>query len=174
MDGSPWPLAGRQIILCGDGKLRSGRSVEALEQKSGPRERRRRRRKGEKVEASLFFPPAPRQPDDVDDDGADDGLKVPAPLRGYFAFASEALPWHGELRNAREFLEGSLVFPYASETVLTRISQVVNSDATKREAVAGLRWAFAIWRRAGGGLLGGSRRYRLHVPTVEGAMIPAN
>ena len=173
MDGSPWPLAGRQIILCGDGMLRSGRSIAAVDQNAGLRRRRRRRRKGEKVEASLFFPPVPRQPDDVDDDGADDGLKVPVPLREYFAFASEALPWHGELKGAREFLEDSLVSPYDGETVLTRISQLVNSDATIKEAVAGLRWAFAIWRRADGRLLGGSRNYRLLVPTVEGTMISA-
>ena len=172
MDGSPWPLAGRQIILCGDGLIRSGQSVEAVNEDAGIRRRRRRRRKGEKVEASLFFPPAPpRQPDDVDE-GTDNGLKVPAPLREYFAFASETLPWHGELKGAREFLE-DLVSPYDGETVLTRISQVVNSDATIKEAVAGLRWAFAIWRRARGGLLGGNRRYRLRVPTVDGAMIPA-
>ena len=173
MDGSPGPLAGRQIIICGDGLLRSGQSVEAVGQEAGLRRRRRRRRKGEKVEASLFFPPVPRQPGDTDDDGADDELKVPTPLRGYFAFASEKLPWHGELKGAREFLENGLVSPYDGETVLTRISQVVNSDATIEEAVAGLRWAFAIWRRAGGRLLGGNRNYRLLVPTVLGEMISA-
>ena len=175
MDGSAWPLAGRQIIVCGDGVLRSGQSVAAVDQNAGFLRRRRRRRKGEKVEASLFFPPTPRQRDDVEDGGAEDGLKVPAPLRAYFAFASEALPWHGELKGAREFLEDNLVSPYDGETVLTRISQVVNGDATVQEAIAGLRWAFAIWRRAGGGgrLLGGSRTYRLLVPTVEGEMISA-
>ena len=173
MDGSPRPLAGRQIIICGDGILRSGKSVEAVEQGTGLKRRRRRRRKGDKVEASLFFPPAPRQADDVDDDKADDGLKVPSRLRDYFAFASEALPWHGELKDAREFLEGNLVSPYDGDTVLTRISQVVNNDATVEEGIAGLRWAFAIWRRAGGRLLGGTRSYRLRVPTVEGAMISA-
>ena len=175
MDGSSWPLAGRQIIVCGDGMLRSGQSVDAVDQDAGLRRRRRRRRKGERVEASLFFPPTPRHRDDVDDGGADDGLKVPAPLRQYFAFAWEALPWHGELKGARELLEDSLVSPYDGETVLTRISQVVNSNATVKEAIAGLRWAFAIWRRAGAGerLLSRSRTYRLLVPTVEGEMIPA-
>ena len=171
MDDSPRPLAGRQIILCGDGMLRSGQSAAAEEQDTVARRRRRRRRKGEKVEASLFFPPV--QLDDLDDEGKDDGLKVPAPLRAYFAFALETLPWHGELKGAREFLEDGLVSPYDGETVLTRISQVVNSNATTTEAIAGLRWAFAIWRRAGGRLLGGSRTYRLRVPTIEGAMIPA-
>ena len=167
--GSSLPLAGRQIILCGDGMLRSGRSVEAVDGKTGLRPRRRRRR-GEKVAASLFFPPAPHQTDDGDDE-TDDGLKVPSPLKEYFAFASEALPWHRELKRAREFLEGSLVSAYDGETVLTRISQVVNSGATIEEAVAGLRWAFAIWRRAGGRLLGGNRNYRLLVPTVQGKLI---
>ena len=171
MSGSPLPLVGRQIILCGDGMLRSGRSVEAVGGTTGWRPRRRRRR-GEKIEASLFFPPAPRQTDDGDSE-TDDGLKVPSPLSGYFAFVSEALPWHGKLKRAREFLEGNLVSAYDGGTVLTRISQVVNNDATIKEAIAGLRWAFAVWRRAGGGLLGGSRRYRLLVPTVERTMIPA-
>ena len=171
MDESPLPLAGRQIILCGDGMLRSGRSIEAIDEETGVRPRRRRRR-GEKVEASLFFPPAPRQTDEAEDE-RDDGLKVPSRLKEYFAFASEALPWYGELKRARDFLEGSLVSAYDGETVLTRISQVVNSDATIEEAVAGLRWAFAIWRRAGRRLLGSNRNYRLRVPTVEGEMISA-
>ena len=98
---------------------------------------------------------------------------MPSPLKEYFAFASEALPWHRELKRAREFLEGSLVSAYDGETVLTRISRVVNSGATIEEAVAGLRWAFAIWRRAGGRLLGGNRNYRLLVPTVQGELISA-
>ena len=171
MNGEPLPLAGRQVILCGDGRLRSGRSVEVVDDETGMRPRRRRRR-GEKVEASLFFPPAPRPTDEAEDEG-DDGLKVPSPLRNYFAFASEALPWHGELKRAREFFEGSLVSAYDGETVLTRIAQVVNRGATVKEAVSGLRWAFAIWRRAGGRLVGGNRNYRLLVPTAEGKIIPA-
>ena len=171
MDKSPLPLAGRQIILCGDGTLRSGRSVEAVDKETGVSPRRRRRR-GEKVEASLFFPPVPHQADEAEDE-TDDGLKVPSPLKEYFAFASEALPWRRELKLARDFLQGNLVSTYDGETVLSRISQVVNSGPTIKEAVAGLRWAFAIWRRAGGRLLGGSRNYQLLVPTVEGPMISA-
>ena len=171
MDESPAPLAGRQIILCGDGMLRSGRSVDEVDEVTGVRPRRRRRR-GENVEASLFFPPVPRRTDE-DEDEKDDGLKVPSPLKGYFAFASEALPWHGELKRAREFLEDGLVSAYDGETVLTRISQVVTGEATVEEAVAGLRWAFAIWRRAGGRLVGGNRNYRLLVPTVQGRLIAA-
>ena len=172
MDSSPLPLVGRQIILCGDGRLRSGRSVETVDEETFMRPRRRRRR-GEQVEASVFFPPAPRQTGDAEN-GTADGLKVPSPLREYFAFASEALPWHGELKRAREFLEGSLVSAYDGETVLTRISQVVNGSKTTEKAVAGLRWAFAIWHRAGRRLLGGSRSYRLLVPTVDGELISAS
>ena len=171
MEGSSLPLAGRQIILCGDGMLRSGRSAEAIDEETRQR-RRRRHRRGEKVEASIFFPPAPRQTDD----GAvetDNGLKVPSPLKEYFAFASEALPWHRELKPARDFLEGSLISAYDGDTVLTRISQVMSSGATADEIVAGLRWAFAIWRHSGERLLGGKRNYPFHVPTAEGKMIPA-
>ena len=171
MDRAPLPLAGRQVILCGDGSLRSGRSVEVADEGTGVRPRRRRRR-GEKVEASLFFPPSPRQADEIEDE-RDEGLKVPSPLKDYFAFASEALPWHGELKRAREFLEGNLVSAYDGETVLRRISQVVNGGSTAQEAVAGLRWAFAIWRRAGERLIGGDRNYRLLVPTADGGPIPA-
>ena len=75
-------------------------------------------------------------------------LKVPGPLAGYFAFAANTLPWHGELRAAREFLERGQVSAYDGETVLTRISQIVNTGASVEEAIAGLRWAFAIWCRA--------------------------
>ncbi len=170
MDRSPSPLAGRQIILCADGLIRSGRSVEAVDEETGLKPRRRRRR-GERVEPSLFFPPAPRQTDGAEDES--DVFKVPSPLKEYFAFAADVLPWHKELKPAREFLEGGLVSAYDGETILTRISQVVNNGATKQEAVAGLRWAFAIWRRAGGRLFGGSRNYRLSVPTAEGELIPA-
>ena len=67
----------------------------------------------------------------------------------------------------------ALVSAYDGDTVLTRISQVVDSHATIEEVVAGLRWAFAIWRRAGRRLLGSNRNYRLRVPTVEGEMISA-
>ena len=167
MDGSPLPLAGRQVILCGDGLLRSGPSIESANQSRGTR--RRRRRKGERVEASLLFP----RKKDGGKDEVDDSLRVPSSLKHYFAFASEALPWHGELKRAREFLEDSLVSAYDGETLLTRISQVVNSGATRNEAVAGLRWAFAIWLRAGQGLLGRGRNYQLLVPTDSGKMIPA-
>ena len=98
--------------------------TEAATSPTAPRERR--------VEVSIFFPPAPpRQPDDVDDDGTDDGLKVPAPLREYFAFASENA---AVARGAERVLESSFRIasfpPYDGETVLTRISQVVNGDAT--------------------------------------------
>ena len=172
MNESPLPLVGRQVVLCGDGMVRSGRSVGAVDETTGVRPRRPRRR-GEKVEASLFFPPAPGQSDDAADE-TDDDLRVPSPLKGYFAFASEALPWHKELKGARDFLlEGGLVSAYDGRTVLTRISQVVSNGATAQRAVAGLRWAFAIWRRAGGRLLGGGRKYRLLVPNAQGGLISA-
>ena len=55
---------------------------------------------------------------------------------------------HGELRATREFLEKGIVSAYDGETVLTRVSQVVNAGVTVEQSIAGLRWAFAIWRRA--------------------------
>ena len=54
MDESPSPLAGRQIILCGDGTLRTGRSVEAVDEGTGLRPRRRRRRGGKSRSVALF------------------------------------------------------------------------------------------------------------------------
>ena len=171
MDGTSAPLAGHEIILCDDGTLRAGGSAKVAESLAILKPRRRRRR-GEKVEASLFFPPAPRVTSDVHHN-EDDGLRVPSQLKEYFAFVSNALAWHGPLKRAREFLEGGLVSSYDGETVLTRISQVVNNEPSTEETIAGLRWAFSIWRHAGGRLITNQRTYRLLVPTAHQTFIPA-
>ena len=145
MKDGPEALVGHAVILCDDGTVRAGRSEVA--HKNGLARVRHRRRRGERVEPSLFFPPASRPVSTGADENLEQ-LKVPVPLAKYFAFASSLLPWHGELRAAREFLERGQVSAYDGETVLTRISQVVDSGASVEEAIAGLRWAFAIWRRA--------------------------
>lgn len=171
MKDGPDALAGHAVILCDDGTVRAARS-DVGEGGEGPRLRRRRRR-GDDIEPSLFFPPAARQAGDSADVQLEQ-LKVPAPLARYFAFAGNMLPWHGELRAAREFLERGLVSPYDGETVLTRISQVVNAGASVEEAIAGLRWAFAIWRRASQANrpLKVDSSYRLLVPAGD-TLIPA-
>ena len=130
MKDGPEALAGYAVILCDDGTLRAGRSNVAEER--GLRRIRRRRRRGEYVEPSLFFPPAPR-PASEGTEVQREQLKVPEPLAGYFAFAANTLPWHGELRAAREFLERGQVSTYDGETVLTRISQIVNAGASVEE-----------------------------------------
>lgn len=166
MKEGPEMLAGLPVILCDDGTIRAGRA-EAKADGELPGVRRRRR-KGEQIEPSLFFPPAPRSSGENAETPLEQ-LSVPAPLAAHFAFAANTLPWHGELRAAREFLERGQVSAYDGETVLTRISQVVNAGASVEEALAGLRWAFAIWRRAQATRpikVDGS--YRLLVPTADG------
>ncbi len=166
MQEGPEALAGLRVILCDDGTVRAGRSDV---QTDGDLPRvRRRRRKGEQIEPSLFFPPATRPSGDNAEIPLEQ-LRVPAPLAAHFAFAANTLPWHGELRAAREFLERGQVSAYDGETVLTRISQVVNADASVEEALAGLRWAFAIWRRAQATRsIKVDSSYRLLVPTADG------
>lgn len=171
MEGSTAALAGRAIILCEDGTLRAGRPIlQADGEATGAR---RRRRRGEPIEASLFFPPGARGGSEVDPN--DERLEVPRPLQDYFAFATSALGWTGVLRPAREFLEKGLVSAYEGDTVLTRVSQVVNAEATQDEAIAGLRWAFAIWRRAAeaGRPITLQRQHRLRVPTADQGMVSA-
>lgn len=166
MKEGPETLAGLPVILCDDGTVRAGRSDV---QTDGEISRvRRRRRKGEEIEPSLFFPPATR-PSGENADTPHEQLRVPAPLAAHFAFAANTLPWHGELRAAREFLERGQVSAYDGETVLTRISQVVNAGASVEESLAGLRWAFAIWRRAQATRsIKVDSSYRLLVPTADG------
>ena len=166
MKEGPESLAGFPVILCDDGTVRAGR-VDAQIDGQGPRARRRRR-KGEQIEPSLFFPPATRAVGDSPEIPLEQ-LKVPAPLAAHFAFATNSLPWHGELRAAREFLERGQVSAYDGETVLSRISQVVNAGAAVEEALAGLRWAFSIWRRARETRpIKVDSTYRLLVPTADG------
>lgn len=173
MENAPAALAGHQIILCDDGSVRAGRHDEEVSSTAAPRPRRRRRR-GEQIEPSLFFPPAPRVANDTGGPPPE-RLIVPSQLADYFAFAASGLGWHGELRKAREFLEDTLVSAYDGETVLTRIAQVVNSGTTVEEAISGLRWAFAIWRRAAevNRPIKVDRSYRLLVPTAEQELVQA-
>lgn len=173
MEGASGALLGHEIILCGDHSLRAGRAAGTRDGETSVQPRRRRR-SGQKVEASVFFPPAPRSSAGQEEREDDEVLKVPRLLEDYFAFASAALPWHGDLKRAREFLEGGVVAAYDGETVLTRISQVVNGGASVEETIAGLRWAFAIWRRAGQRLVGGQRTIRLLLPTAEQGLISAS
>jgi len=166
MKEGPETLAGLPVILCDDGTVRAGRSDVPTDGEV-PRVRRRRR-KGEQIEPSLFFPPATR-PSGENADTPLEQLRVPAPLAAHFAFAANTLPWHAELRAAREFLERGQVSAYDGETVLTRISQVVNAGASVEESLAGLRWAFAIWRRAQATRsIKVDSTYRLLVPTADG------
>ncbi len=168
MDNNAAPLAGQAILFCEDGSLRAARDEAAEDSAVTPR---RRRRKGEQVEASVFFPPKGGS----DEQALGPELFPPAPLAPYFAFLAEKLPWFGELAAARAFLETKLVDAFESEIVLTRISQVVQSEATRAVRSSGLRWAFAVWRRsvAVRRPVALSTQYRLFVPTMTGDFIPA-
>lgn len=170
MDHSAAPLAGKKILLCGDGSLRAaGGTSDTDADAPAPR---RRKRKGAEVEASVFFPP--RSAGNEGSLGED--MVPPVPLAPYFAFLEDKLPWFGDLAAARQFLENGLASAFESETVLTRISQVVQADALRKIRLAGLRWAFAIWRRslAIRRPIALSTQYRLYVPTVGGDFMLAS
>jgi hypothetical protein len=170
MDHSAAPLAGKKILLCGDGSLRAaGGTSDTDADAPAPR---RRKRKGAEVEASVFFPP--RSAGNEDSLGED--MVPPVPLAPYFAFLEDKLPWFGDLAAARQFLENGLASAFESETVLTRISQVVQADALRKIRLAGLRWAFAIWRRSVAikRPIALSTQYRLYVPTVGGDFMLAS
>ncbi|MET3523965.1 sacsin N-terminal ATP-binding-like domain-containing protein [Mesorhizobium abyssinicae] len=163
-------LAGREILICQDGSLRSARSNPSVEQGAGGPPKRRRRRSPH--ETSVFVPP--RRGDAEESIG--DELYPPAPVREFFAFLHDALPWYGDLADARQFLEKRLAQPFESEALLTRISQIVERDQTKKVRIAGLRWAFAIWRRsvAVKRPVTLSPSYRLYLPTLDGVFISAS
>lgn len=166
-------LTGLPIILCDDGTVRADGKADDTDDDVVETRPRRRRRRGEPIAPSLFFPPAPRPAGEGGEPA--ELLSVPTQLERYFAFASNALPWHGELRKTREYLEAGLVSAYDGDAVLTRIAQVVQADPTIDQAIAGLRWAFSIWRRTEelGRPIAIDKRYRLLVPTVDNDLIAA-
>src|SRR6478672_1291855 len=167
MNGQPTALAGREVLFCQDEKLRAGRSIAEA---PGGEGKRRRRRGGE--ETAVFVPP-PRRSEAEDAIG--DDFYPPAPLREFFAFLHDDLTWHDDLAPARQFLEPVLAQPFESEALLARISQICERDETKKVRIAGLRWAFAIWRRSIviKRPVALSTAYRLWVPTLDGEMIRA-
>lgn len=166
-------LTGLPIILCDDGTVRADGKADDTDDDVVETRPRRRRRRGEPIAPSLFFPPATRPAGEGGEPA--ELLSVPIQLERYFAFASNALPWHGELRKTREYLEAGLVSAYDGDAVLTRIAQVVQADPTIEQAIAGLRWAFSIWRRTEelGRSIAIDKRYRLLVPTVDNDLIAA-
>jgi hypothetical protein len=169
MGGDGKELVGRRILICQDGSLRATLSTAPAEQAGGEEKKRRRRRTA--LETSVFLPP--RRGDAEESIGED--FYPPAPVREFFAFLHDALPWYSELAAARQFLEQGLVFPFESETLLTRISQIVERDGTKKVRLAGLRWSFAIWRRSVAikRQVALGTNYRLFVPTIDGEFIRA-
>lgn len=170
MGGDSGSLAGREILFCQDGTLRAMRPNLSAKSTDGDGAKRRRRRGAR--DASVFFPP--RRGDA--EEGIGEDFYPPAPLREFFAFLHDALPWYGDLAAARQFLEKDLATPFESEALLTRISQIVERDATKKVRTAGLRWAFAIWRRSVAikRPVALSVAYRLFVPTMDGKFVRAS
>lgn len=162
-------LAGRRILICQDGSLRESRPAEPAEPHAGETAKRSRRRAAK--DAVVFIPP--RRGDTEQSIGEE--FYPPAPLQEFFAFLHDRLPWYGELAAARQFLERDLAQPFESEALLTRISQIVEKDATKRVRAAGLRWAFAIWRRSVAikRPIALNATYRLYVPTAGGEFVRA-
>lgn len=168
MDGDATALAGRDILICQDGSLRAARSRVQPDPAAAEGSRRRRR---PSREATVFVPPRRGETDG----GIGDDLYPPVPVRDFFAFLHDELPWFGDLSAARQFLEKDLVVAFESEALLTRISQIVEQDGTRKVMVAGLRWAFAIWRRsvAVKRPVALSSTYKLFVPALDGKFIRA-
>ena len=170
MSGDGKELAGREILICQDGSLRAARPSASAEQAGTEAAKRRRRRST--LLTSVFLPP--RRGDAEGNIGED--FYPPAPLREFFAFLHDALPWYGNLAAARQFLEQELALPFESEALLTRISLIVERDGTKKVRIAGLGWAFAIWRRSVAikrpVALGAN--YRFFVSTIEGELVRAS
>lgn len=169
MGGDASALAGKEILICQDGSMRATRSVARTDQGVGDAPKRRSRRAPR--EASVFVPPR-RGESEV---GIGEDFYPPAPLRDFFAFLHDGLPWYGDLAAARQFLEKDLVTPFESEALLTRISQILERDDTRKVRAAGLRWAFAIWRRSVAikRAVTLSSTYRFFVPTIDGEYIRA-
>lgn len=170
MEGMAYALAGKRILICQDGTLRGARSRTSAEPEGDGEAKRSRRRRV--LEPSVFVPP--RRGEAEESIGED--FYPPAPLRDFFAFLHDELPWYGELAGARQFLESNLAQPFESEALLTRVSQIVERDRAKKVMIAGLRWAFAIWRRSvsikRSVQLG--TNYRFFVPTVSGKFVRAS
>ncbi len=166
LDKSGAALAGRRILLCSDGRLHL-----AMTSAAEPEGATRRRRRGAVV-ASVFAPPARRG------SGSDEEaqLKPPASLADNFAFLSSQLDWHGELSEAREFLEkAKLVFEFDREGILAQLSRMMRSDGRSTTRAAGLRWAFQIWRQPydKGRPIKLQPQHRFFVPTLDGEFIEA-
>ena len=170
MERNLGPLAGLEILLCSDGTLRPAMKARSSQSESGAP--RRRRRKGAVIAASVFAPP---RGSSVVETAAGAELMPPTVLKPHFAFLADTLPWYDELQSARTFFEGKLFDAFDSDTVLTRLSQVLVSDAAKETRTVGLRWAFLIWRRAQASNRSIQLRsqHRFFVPTIDGRFIEA-
>jgi hypothetical protein len=166
------PLAGLEILFCSDGSLRP--ATRQLTGETQARSPRRRRRKGMVIEASVFAPPAPKGSSGTHTVVHE--LSPPTPLKPYFAFLTEALPWYGELAPVRVLLEGKLFDSFDSDTVLVRLSQVLARDGRKEARASGLRWAFLVWRRAleSGRPIQLRIQHRFYAPTIDGDYIDAS
>jgi hypothetical protein len=150
LDRAGGVLAGRQLLLCADGKLH--RTMTPALDIDGQGKGKRRRRKGV-VDASVFVPPARQGTGQSDEDQ----LTPPDSLAENFAFLSNQLDWYGELNPARLFLENAkLVFPFDREVVLAQLSRTVRQDGRK-SILAAVRGARRACRRTGkerGAILG--------------------
>lgn len=168
MGKSTMALEGQEILLCSDGKLHQTMTSSPAKEGGKPRKRRRR---GEGH--GYIFPPPSSKGDAPD---GDDDLMPPTELKNEFAFLSEKLDWHGALGSVRSYFENAkLVSPFDRDTVLSQLSQLLRQDARKGARIAGLRWAFQVWRRARltGRPIKLRPQHRFFVPTVSGDFIDA-
>lgn len=160
-------LAGLPILVGDDGELHAAMSPPTEAVGSARQSRRRRA-----TTTAIFSPPDPRRTD------TDEDLEVDPPkkLSKRFGFLSTAFPWHGELADARAYLEKhKLVEAFDREAVLAHLSRTLRNERNKEVLKGGLRWAFQLWRqpRSANRSFRLQPQHRFRVPTLDGRYIEA-
>ncbi len=161
-------LSGLSILICNDDLLHKAMSEESSEIVHSRSSRRRKR----SVVTAVFSPPDPRR------SSANDDLEVNAPkvLSERFSFLNSMCSWHGELSDARKYLEiHQLVREFDREAVLSQLSRTLRAEKNKKVLRGGLRWAFQLWRqpRSHGRSFKLQAQHRFKVPTLSGDYVEA-
>ena len=169
MDCDGTYLSGLSVLLGNDRKLHNSMTRDLIEAGDVRPTRRRRRR----LVTAVFSPPDPRRSSATDD------LEVnpPAKLSERFAFLNSKLPWHGELSNARKYLEEhNLVEEFDRVAVLSHLSRTLKGEKNKEVLRGGLRWAFFLWRqpRSHDRPIRLQPQHQFRVPTLNGEYVNAS
>ncbi len=162
-------LAGLPVLLGDDGQLHNAMSHESFVDTADQPSRRRRRI----IVTAVFSPPDPRRASNVENFEVD----PPKKLSKRFAFLHSKYPWHGELSDARKYLEeNKLVEEFDREAVLSHLSRTLRDEKNKAVLRGGLRWAFHLWRqpRDHGRPIKLQPQHRFRVPTLSNEYVEAS